>query len=207
MIDYYENLMEDEQKKVSEAIEYLYKQTFLLERIYDKRNKRYTINKAFHQCDKHLEFIRAYFAVMGIEVIENAQMGIIYLRGEQVMGDRLSRLATLYVLVLKLIYDEQMATVSSSINVVTTIGAIHEKLGVYGLLEKEPSISKIKETLTILRRYQVIALTDSMDAIDGYSKIVIYPTVNVVMMGDDVRALLKDFGEEGESEDDSESEI
>lgn len=207
MIDYYENLMEDEQKKVSEAIEYLYKQTFLLERIYDKRNKRYTINKAFHQCDKHLEFIRAYFAVMGIEVIENAQMGIIYLRGEQVMGDRLSRLATLYVLVLKLIYDEQMATVSSSINVVTTIGAIHEKLGVYGLLEKEPSLSKIKETLTILRRYQVIALTDSMDTIDGYSKIVIYPTVNVVMMGDDVRALLKDFGEEGESEDDSESEI
>lgn len=207
MIDYYENLMEDEQKKVSEAIEYLYKQTFLLERIYDKRNKRYTINKAFHQCDKHLEFIRAYFAVMGIEVIENAQMGIIYLRGEQVMGDRLSRLATLYVLVLKLIYDEQMATVSSSINVVTTIGAIHEKLGVYGLLEKEPSLSKIKETLTILRRYQVIALTDSIDTIDGYSKIVIYPTVNVVMMGDDVRALLKDFGEEGESEDDSESEI
>ena len=207
MIDYYENLMEDEQKKVSEAIEYLYKQTFLLERIYDKRNKRYTINKAFHQCDKHLEFIRAYFAVMGIEVIENAQMGIIYLRGEQVMGDRLSRLATLYVLVLKLIYDEQMATVSSSINVVTTIGAIHEKLGVYGLLEKEPSLSKIKETLTILRRYQVIALTDSMDTIDGYSKIVIYPTVNVVMMRDDVRALLKDFGEEGESEDDSESEI
>lgn len=207
MIDYYENLMEDEQKKVSEAIEYLYKQTFLLERIYDKRNKRYTVNKAFYQCDKHLEFIRAYFAVMGIEVIENAQMGIIYLRGEQVMGDRLSRLATLYVLVLKLIYDEQMATVSSSINVVTTIGAIHEKLGVYGLLEKEPSLSKIKETLTILRRYQVIALTDSMDTIDGYSKIVIYPTVNVVMMGDDVRALLKDFGEEGESEDDNESEI
>ena len=45
MIDYYENLMEDEQKKVSEVIETLYKQTFLLERIYDKRNKRYVLNK------------------------------------------------------------------------------------------------------------------------------------------------------------------
>lgn len=207
MIEYYENLMEDEQKKVSEVIETLYKQTFLLERIYDKRNNRYVLNKAFYACDKHLEFIRAYFAIMGIEVVENAQMGVIYLRSEQVMGDRLSRLATLYVLVLKLIYDEQMTTVSSSVNVVTTIGAIHEKLGVYGLLEKEPSMSKIKETLSLLKKYQVITMPDAMDTIDGYSKIIVYPTVNVIMLGDDVRELLKDFGEEGESEDDGESEI
>ncbi len=207
MIEYYENLMEDEQKKVSEVIECLYKQTFLLERIYDKRNKRYVINKSFYLCDKHFEFIQAYFAIMGIEVVQNAQMGVIYLRNEQVMGDRLSRLATLYVLVLKLIYDEQMATVSSSVHVVTTIGAIHEKLGVYGLLEKEPSMSKIKETLALLRRYQVISLTDSIDTIDGYSRIIVYPTINVILLGDDVRAILKDFGEEGEREDDTESEI
>lgn len=207
MIDYYENLMEDERRKVSEVIECLYKQTFLLEHIYDKKSKRYVINKMFYQCDKHLEFIRAYFAVMGIDVIENAQMGVIHLRGEQVMGDRLSRLATLYVLVLKLIYDEQMATVSSSVNVVTTIGAIHEKIGVYGLLDKVPSESKIKETLALLKKYQVIALPESVDNNDGYTKIIVYPTINVIMMGDDVRALLKEFGEEGVSEDGDESEV
>ncbi|MBR6771263.1 MAG: DUF4194 domain-containing protein [Lachnospiraceae bacterium] len=205
MIDYYEGLMEDEQKKVSEVLECLYKQTFLLEHIYDKKIKRYIINKMFYQCDKHLEFIKAYFAVMGMEVVENAQLGIIYLRSGQVMGDRLTRLATLYVLVLKLIYDEQMATVSSSVYVVTTLGAIHEKLGVYGLLEKAPSDSKIRETLAVLRRYQVIALPDFMDSLDGYTRIIVYPTVNVILMGDDVRALLKDFGEEGAGEGGSES--
>ena len=207
MIDYYEQLMEEEQKKLSEIMENLYKQTFLLERIYDRRNKRYVINKAYYQCEKHLEFVKAYFAITGIEVVENAQMGIIYLRSEQVLGERLSRLTTLYVLVLKLIYDEQMAAVSSSVNVVTTIGAIHEKLGVYGLLEKEPAMTRIKETLNLLKKHQVIALTDSMDSIDGYSKIIVYPTVNVILMGDDVRVLLKDFGEEGDSEDGSKSEI
>lgn len=208
MIEYYENLMEDEQRKISESITQLHRQTFLLERIYDKKNKRYIINKDFYQCDKHLEFIRAYFAIMGIEVVENSQMGVIYIRGEQVLGERLSKLATLYILVLKLIYDEQMATVSSSINVVTTIGAIHEKLGVYRLLKKEPSMTAIKETLALLKRYQMIAIVDAMDEIDGYSKIIVYPTVNVVMMGDDVKAILKDFEEEGETEDDDdESEI
>lgn len=208
MIEYYENLMEDEQRKISESITHLQRQTFLLERIYDKKTKRYIINKDFYQCDKHLEFIRAYFAIMGIEVVENSQMGVIYIRGEQVLGERLSRLATLYILVLKLIYDEQMATVSSSINVVTTIGAIHEKLGVYRLLKKEPSMTSIKETLALLKRYQMIATVDAMDEIGGYSKIIVYPTVNVVMMGDDVKAILKDFEEEGETEDDDdESEI
>ena len=207
MIDYYENLAEEEQKKITEVIECLYKQTFLLEHLYDKKSRRYAMNKMFYECDRHLEFVRAYFSVMGIEVVENAQLGVIYLRGEQVMGERLSRLATLYILVLKLIYDEQMASVSSSVNIVTTIGAIHEKLGVYGLLEKVPSDSKIRETLAILRRYQVITLPNSVDQIDGYTKIIIYPTINVILLGDDVRAILKDFGEEGEKEDDSESEI
>ena len=207
MIDYYENLMESEQRELSEIIESLYKQTFLLERIYDKRNKRYGINKAYYQCEKHLEFVKTYFSIMGIEVVEHAQMGIIYLRNEQVLGEHLSRLSTLYVLVLKLIYDEQMAAVSSSVNVVTTLGAIHEKLALYGLLEKEPAASKIKESLRLLKKHQVIALTDSLDAIDGYSKIIVYPTVNVLMMGDEVRALLKEFGEEGENEDGSQSEI
>uniref|UniRef100_UPI004057593D DUF4194 domain-containing protein n=1 Tax=Agathobacter sp. TaxID=2021311 RepID=UPI004057593D len=207
MIDYYENLTEDERKRVKDIIVCLYKQTFLLERIYDKKNKRYTINKDFYQCDKHFEFIKAYFAIMGVEVVEHVQMGMIYLRSEQVMGDRLPRLATLYVLVLKLIYEEQMAAVSSSVHVVTTVGAIHEKLNLYGLLDKEPTMTRIKEVLALLRKYQVIALDDSMEAMDGYSKIIIYPTVNVLMMGDDIRALLKDFGEEGEHEHGSEPEI
>ena len=207
MIEYYEQMTESEQKELSEVIEHLYKQTFLLEHIYDKRTNRPVINKAYYVCEKHLPFVKMYFSIMKIEVVEHAQMGIIYLRNEQVMGEHLSRLSTLYVLVLKLIYDEQMATVSSSVNVVTTLGAIHEKLGVYGLLEKEPAISKIKESLRLLKKHQVIAVPDSLDALDGYTRIIVYPTVNVLMMGDDVRAILKDFGEEGEAEDGGKSEI
>ena len=207
MIEYYEQMTEAEQKELSEVIEHLYKQTFLLEHIYDKRTNRSVINKAYYICEKHLPFVKTYFAIMKIEVIEHAQMGIIYLRNEQVMGEHLSRLSTLYVLVLKLIYDEQMAAVSSSANVVTTLGMMHEKLALYGLLEKEPAISKIKESLRLLKKHQVISVPDSLESLDGYSKIVVYPTVNVLMMGDDVRAILKEFVEEGETEDGGKSEI
>ena len=205
MIDYYEALSGAEQAQVSESIRLLYRQTFLLERTYDRKSKRYQTSPEFYQCSQHLEFIRSYFAIMGIEVVENSQLGLIYIRGEQVVGEKLSKLATLYVLILKLIYDEQMSSVSTSVNVVTTLSEINEKIGSYRLLKKQPSVSEIRRSLAFLKKYQVIEPLDVLEDLDGFSRLVIYPTVNVILMGDDVRALLETF-REGEEED-GESEI
>lgn len=205
MIDYFEQLSEEEQRNVKESVQILYKQTFLLERKYDRKSKRYQINRDFYKCDKYLDFIKAYFAIMDIEVIENSQIGVIYIRGEQVVGEKLPRLATLYILVLKLLYDEQMSTVSTSVNAVTTLSEIHEKLGVYRLLKKQPSVTEIRRSLALLKRYQLLEPLDVLEELDGHSRLVIYPTIHVVLMGDDVRELLKTFSE-GDTEDD-ESEI
>ena len=205
MIDYYEALSGAEQAQVSESIRLLYRQTFLLERTYDRKSKRYQTSPEFYQCSQHLEFIRSYFAIMGIEVVENSQLGLIYIRGEQIVGEKLSKLATLYVLILKLIYDEQMSSVSTSVNVVTTLSEKNEKIGSYRLLKKQPSVSEIRRSLAFLKKYQVIEPLDVLEDLDGFSRLVIYPTVNVILMGDDVRALLETF-REGEEED-GESEI
>ena len=204
MINYYEELSPEEQRKVTESISQLYRQTFLLERRYDRKTKRYQINKEYYQCSKHLDFIKAYFAIMDIEVVENSQIGVIFIRGEQVVGEKLSKLATLYILVLKLIYDEQMSTVSTSVNAVTSLGEIHEKLGTYRLLYKQPSVTEIRRTLALLKRYQLIEPLDVLEEMDGQSRLVIYPTVNVVLMGEDVRALISTYGEEAEEDDRSE---
>ena len=149
MIEYYENLSEEEQLRVSASIATLLKQTFLLEYQYDRRTKRFMVNKDFYQCDKHLEFIQNYFRIMGMEVCEQTQLGIIYLCNGQVLGEKLSKLSTLYLLILKLIYDEQMAAVSSSVHVYTTIGEIHDKMNLYRLFKKGPSQTEIKKTISL----------------------------------------------------------
>ncbi len=203
MIDYYEELGFEKKRRVTESIQQLYRQTFLLERRYDRKSGRYQVNRDYYPCSKHLEFIRAYFAIMDIEVVENSQMGVIYIRGEQVAGEKLSRLATFYILVLKLIYDEQMSAVSTSVNAVTSIGEIHEKLGTYRLLSKQPSVTEIRRTLALLKRYQLIEPLDVLEDIDGQSRLVIYPTIHVVLMGEDVRELIGTYGEEEEEDDES----
>ena len=169
-----------------------------------RKTKRYQVNREYYQCDKHMEFIRAYFAIMDIEVIENSQMGVIYIRGEQVIGEKLSKLTTLYILILKLIYDEQMSAVSASVNAITSLGDIHEKLGSYRLLKKQPSVTEIRKSLALLKRYQLIEPLDVLEEMDGQSRMVIYPAINVVLLGDDVRALIETYTEGDEEDDESE---
>lgn len=205
MIKYYDELPLEEQNEITQSIQVLMKQTFLLERKYDKRTERIQYNKEFRICDKHIEFIRSYFAISGIQVIENSNQGIIYIQGDHVIGDKLPKLATLYLLILKLFYDEQMSSVSSSVHMYTTISDIHERLGSYRLLRKQPSITEIRKALALLKKYQVIDPLDVLETLDSQTRIIIYPCINVILLAEDVMGLLEAF-EEGEEEDE-ESEI
>ena len=201
-IPYYDNLMHSEQSEVTEIIRLLWRQTFILEHKYDKRTGRFQYNRDYRVCSKHLEFIKNYFAISGVELRENSQMGVMYIQGENVVGDKLPRLATLYLLVLKLIYDEQMESVSTSVNVYTSLREIHEKLGNYRLFKKQPAPTDIRRAVSLLKKYQVIEPLDLLEDLKSESRMIIYPCINVVLMGDDVRRLLSSFDEDTEDSGD-----
>lgn len=203
-IPYFDALGQGEKEEVRAGLRLLLQQTFVLEHKYDKRTNRFAYNPEFKICNKHLEFIRAYLAVNGVSVLENSQLGIIYIQGESTVGDKLPKLATLYLLILKLIYDEQMAAVSTSVNIYTTLSEIHEKLGNYRLLKKQPSPTEIRRAITLLKKYQILEPLDILEDLDGDSRMIIYPCINVVLFGDDVRALLEALGEGDEDDDEPE---
>lgn len=203
-IPYYDGLLQGEKAELKDAIRLLIKQTFILEHKYDKRSNRFLYNQEFKICNRHLEFIRAYLAVSGVNVMENSQLGLIYIQGEDTMGEKLPKLATLYLLVLKLIYDEQMAAVSTSVNVYTTISEIHDKLGNYRLFKKQPSVTEIRRAIALLKKYQILEPLDVLEDLDGDNRMIIYPSINVILFGDDVRALLESFEEGEDSDDESE---
>ena len=94
----YEQLTQEEKEEVTDVIQTLYRQTFLLERKFDKRAGRMQYTKEYRTCTKHLEFFKAYFEVAGIILRENVHMGVIYIQGEQLWGEKLPRLATIYLL-------------------------------------------------------------------------------------------------------------
>lgn len=196
MIEYFEQLSQEEQEEITEVIQILYRQTFVLERKFDKRQGRMVPVREYRVLSKHLEFIRAYFKVAGITLRENMHMGVIYIQGEQLWGEKLSRLATIYLLVLKLIYDEQMETVSSSSHIVTTVGALNGKAGEFRVLRGLPSPTEMRRTIALLKKYQIIEPLDVLEELNEETRLVIYPCIHTVLLGDDLRALLETFSEE-----------
>ena len=196
MIDYFEQLSQEEQEVITEVIQILYRQTFLLERKYDKRSGGMQYVREYRICSKHLEFLRAYYKVAGITLKENAHMGLIYIQGEALWGEKLPRLATIYLLVLKLIYDEQMASVSSSSHIVTTLGAVNGKAGDFRVLHGLPSPTEMRRTIALLKKYQIIEPLDVLEELNEHTRLIIYPCIHAVLMGDDIKELLETFGEE-----------
>lgn len=196
MIEYFETLPEEEQLQLTQVIQTLLRQTFLLERKYEKRTGRFVFNREYRVLNKHMEFLKEYLKVAGIQIHENVQSGVIYITGEQIMAERLTRLSTIYLLILKLIYDEQMASASTSVNIYTTLGEINEKLGSFHLLKDRPSPTEIRRTLAVLKRYQIIEVLDALEDAEAETRLIIYPSINMVLMGENARILLESFTEE-----------
>ena len=196
MIEYFEQITQEEQDMLTEVIKTLVSQTYLLERRYDRRTGRMQYVKEYRTCSKHLEFLREYFSIAGITLKENAHMGVVYIQGGQAFTKKLSRLATIYLLVLKLIYDEQMESVSSSSHIVTTLGAMNGKAGEFRVLKSLPSVTEMRRTIALLRKYQMIEPLETLEEMNEQTRIIIYPCINAVLLGDEIRELLATFGEE-----------
>ena len=196
MIEYYESLTDEEKDGMKEVIQALFRQTFLLERKYDRRSGRMTSVKEYKIVEKHIDFLREYFMVSGISLRQNVHMGVIYIQEEALWGEKLPRLATVYLLVLKLLYDEQMASASSSSHVAVTMGMLNGRAGEFHVLSSLPSPTEMRRTIALLKKYQIIEPLDVLEELDENTRLVIYPCINAVLMGDSVRELLNTFSEE-----------
>ena len=157
--------------------------------------------KDYRICSKHLDFLKAYFAIAGITLRENANMGVIYIQEEMLWGEKLPRLATIYLLILKLIYDEQMANVSSATHIVTTMGMLNGKAGEFRVLHGLPSPTEMRRTIALLKKHQIIEPLDVLEELNENTRLVIYPCIHAVLTGDDIRELLLTFSEEEYSGD------
>lgn len=203
MIEYIEQWSDEEKEQITEVIQLLLKQTFILERKYDRRSERYQLSREYRICSFHLDFLKEYFKIAGITLTENVYLGIIYIQGSQLMGEKLPRLATIYLLILKLLYDEQMQQVSSSTRIVTTLGNLNGKAGEFQVMRGIPSPTEIRKSIALLKKYQIIEPLDILEELNENTRMIIYPTVHMVLTGEDIRALLKTFDEEENSGDET----
>lgn len=209
MIPYMDERNEEERLQVTQIIETLYDQTYVLERKYDKKTERYQLNKDYRTCERHMEFLQEYFKIGGVELRENRQFGIFYLQGMNTIGEKLGRIATLYVLILKMIFDEKVNLASTAMQVYTTIGEIHDKITLFHLWDRNNSryLTQMREAIRLLKHYQIIDTFENGQDLEGDSKVVIYPTIHLLLRGENVREILEKYAEEPEKQGAADGEV
>jgi hypothetical protein len=201
MFQYYKDLLDEEKTELTDLIQNLLSQTFILERKYDKKTGRYQLNKMFRICERHFDFLREYFKIADLDIIENRQYGIMALKSPSQQGDKLSKLTTVFILLLKLIFDEQMNTVSNSVQVYTTLNEVYDKLQLFRLWNnKTISITELKKTISVLKKFQVVEVLDDSGELNGDTKIMIYPTVSLILNGQAIQGMIEQY-QENEEED------
>mgnify|MGYP004458862961 FL=1 len=198
MFEYYKELATSDQEKLKDVITQLLAQSFILERKYDRKKGRMVLNKDFYFCENHMEFLTQYFEVAGIRLQKNTELGSIYIQGNATLGEKLPKLATIYLLLLKLLYDEKMASVSSSVNVVVTFAELNTKVGEFRLVKGLSSLSEVKRAFGILKKYQMVEVLDSLDELSEQTRILVYPCINLVLLQEDMVGLLQSFSQEEE---------
>jgi hypothetical protein len=202
MFEYYNQLLDEEKDQLKDLIKELFTQTFILERKYDKKTGRYQLNPMYRVCERHFDFLREYFGIADMELIENRQYGIMALQTQNLQGDKLSRLTTLFLLLLKLIYDEQMNTASNSVHVFTTLDEIYDKLRLFHLWNnKSISPTELRKTLAALKKYQAVEVLDDTKELEGSTRLIIYPTVSMILNGGSIEKLLQLYQEREEESD------
>lgn len=203
MFPYYNELLDEEKEELKEVIKILYHQTYILERKYDKKTERYLPNRMYRNCERHLEFLKEYFQIADIDLLENRQYGIMQIVTQNLQGDKLSRLTTVFILLLKLIFDEQMNTASSSIHVFTSLNEVYDKIQLFRLWSnKSISPTELRKTIAALKKYQIIEIIEEMGELDGDTKFIIYPTINLLLESQTIGAIIEQYQEEEEVTED-----
>ena len=194
----YSQFLDQDKEEFARCVRVLLNQTFVLEKKYDKRQEALTDTKEYYFIDRYFTMFQAYFMMMGYDLERYDREGVIYLitNGRHLV--RLKEDTTKILLVIKLLYEEKMRTITYDPTVYISFLEVKQKVDVFHLIDKSLSNSALISIFKELAKYQLIDFkaTD----FDENSKIIVYPSIRYLLMNKDVQEILNQWkGEEHES--------
>ena len=172
-----------EKERFRVAANKLLNQCFLLKKKEDTR-------KDYIYVRENKEAFRTYFDLLGYNLRINEDQGVLGVYSEYDTGRlSLTKMESIFLLILRLLYIEKRKEISSSYEeVVVLMEEIREK---YSLLKikTKPNMDKITERnmISLFRKYNILRSLDS-DVNQADTRIVIYPSVLMAVTVDDINA-------------------
>ncbi len=206
MVNYLEDLSIIEAEKLKKTLLSLFRQTCILQEKYDPVTLTPKDNEQYDICVRHRVFIENYLAVLGCELIHDAQEHIFRLVGEGVETVSISKNTTLIILLVKMIYRDKIMG-----NGLTATVTNLEELREYGkntnLLNQKLNDSEWKEALVLMKKHQIIEYPGALRDVEDETPLYIYSTINLYCSSAMLNELLEEYGEEAIADEAGEENI
>lgn len=192
----YEALNSTEKSEFRRLANALLSRTYLLRNVYDDQKKMMDLNNDYRTARRFFTILQGYFSLAGWDLYRDDEYGVMYLRNQQGSNRaRFSAFTTMFLYMLRLIYEENRQQVELHHDVRTDTFAVINKMNAFGLLKDGRSTAKDRlEAQKTLARYQVIAKIDGGWKTDG-NKLLIYPTILFFLPNSEIDAMIRQLQE------------
>lgn len=197
MFSYLEEISLTEGEQVKKTIQALFRQTCILQVKYDPATLIPRDNPQYEICARHRGFVEDYLSVLGCEMIHDAQEHIFRLVGDGVPVEKMNRIETVILLLMKLIFHDKI--MGTGLNApITTLKEMREYGKNTNLITQKLTIADWRSALYLMRLHQIIDVPGAVRDVEDDTPIYIYNTINLYVTSNDIHALIEEYKEEAE---------
>lgn len=206
MLEYMENVSQNEAENIRKTIQDLFRQTCILQTKCDPVTLIQKDNPHYQVCARNQEFISDYLQVLDCELIHDPQEHIFRIAGDGVLTERMTLLTTKLVILMKLIYRDKI--MGEGLHATTTSLAEIRRYGKEtNLITRRLTAQEWQEALILMKTHQMIELPGAIGNLEDDSPIYIYSTINIFCSAADINALVERYKGESTEPEDIEEEL
>lgn len=199
----YEKMLSADRARLIRCIHALLGHTFLLSDVYDEDQKDMKMNSDYRLVERYMDWVRTYLEMAGWTVIQNRNLGVIYLES-QFGSDRarLNQTSTAFLLAIRLLYDEEREKLAIRKEIMMTTEQVVARLLSFGTFQKKPSDTDITEAFRTFSRYNLVQRIEG-EWKEADCRFLVFPSIALVLDGDVIKRIFDSLSgpeEDGEIE-------
>lgn len=190
-LEKYQKLSSIDRDKFGELANELLNKNFILAYHYDNKNRVRRPNSNYNFIVRNFEIFENYFKMTHYKLERDDNYHVISLSNELGYNhQKMDKFTTLFLLTLRLMYDEAKEQAATSEVVYTTTSQIIYKMIDLKLIDKKPTIKSTVDVLRFMISHNIITKIDK--SLDDFSaNLVILPTILFVISNEKINAIFQ----------------
>ncbi len=190
-LEKYQKLSSIDRDKFGELANELLNKNFILAYHYDNKNRVRRPNSNYNFIVRNFEIFENYFKMTHYKLERDDNYHVISLANELGYNhQKMDKFTTLFLLTLRLMYDEAKEQAATSEVVYTTTSQIIYKMIDLKLIDKKPTIKATVDVLRFMISHNIITKIDK--SLDDFSaNLVILPTILFVISNEKINAIFQ----------------